>query len=293
MDDGRHEKDDGRHEKHFSGSGHDTIAVGDLNAVVTLRGHDNVITGGSGDVFVIGGDSSGGDTITLGDGDDRVLLHGNDHTITLGGGADDLALFGNHSTATLGDGRDRALVHGNDDTITLGNGNDALGLDGDGNTLALGSGSNTVFLSPHSSFNTISVGGGTDTIITSAHDHDNTFSLDASNTSLLLHGQDNLVFINGGTDSISDSHFPPGTGDDLVLNIGSAGGNVDISHFSAALGTVDLVASLGFATGALAAAGVTSDGHGGSMLAFTAGLGSIDFIGVAPTLLTAANFNVT
>jgi hypothetical protein len=266
---------DSHREHHFktARSGNTTLDVGDSNAIVTLRGDDNVVTGGSGDVSVIG-PKSAGDQVTLGDGDDRVSLHGDDSAVSLGGGSDRLWLFGDSNTATLGDGNDRLWLHGQDNSLTLG------------------SGDNTVRLGPKSSHNTISVGSGTDTITTTEHDHDNTFSLDASTTSLLLNGSGNLVFINGGTDTITDTHFPPGQGDDLFLQIGSLGGEVNITNFSTALGTVDLAPGLGFSTAAAIAAAVTSDGHGGSLLTFGSSLGSIDFVGVAVGSLTASNFKI-
>jgi hypothetical protein len=156
--------------------------------------------------------------------------------------------------------------------------------------VTLGNGDNVIGLARASRLDTVTVGSGHDTIVTSAAATDNTFRLDASTTQLLLHGTDNKVFISGGTDTIIDS---PGQLDALVMNVGSLGGNIDITNFSAANGLVDLAPDLGFATGAAAAAAVTSDGSGGSLLVFAGGYGSIDFHGVAPASLHATNFHIT
>jgi hypothetical protein len=244
-----------QHEKHITAQSHTRVDLGNSNAAVTLHGQNITVIGQDGSVTVTGAHTSH-DRITLGNGDDHV------------------SLSGNHNKITLGNGNDSATLDGHDNKLTLGNGDDA------------------VALSPFSSNNTIIIGSGHDTITTTAGDTRNTFSLDASTSSLLLHGTDNKVFINGGSDTITDTALSPTGGDHLTLNVGSLGGSIDITNFSVAHGVVDLVPGLGFASDAAAAAAVTSDGHGGSMLAFAGGLGSIDFQGVSPASLHSTNFHI-
>jgi hypothetical protein len=161
-------------------------------------------------------------------------------------------------------------------------------LSGSNQSFSLGDGSFVVSLAPGSQNDTISVGTGTDTITTASGDHDNTFQLNDSNSSLVLHGKDNAVFISGGTDTITDS---PNGHDTLTLDIGSGGGQVDLMNFSAANGVIDLASSLGFATAAAAAGTLQPDGQGGSALMLN-GQGLLDIQGVDPSALQASNFQI-
>jgi hypothetical protein len=198
-------------------------------------------------------------------------------------------LRGQHVTVVGQDGNVTVTgKHTSFDRITLGNGTDNVSLSGTHNKVTLGNGTDSVTLGPNSSNNTVTVGSGHDTITTVAGDTNNTFRLDASTSSLVLHGTDNNVFINGGTDTITDS---PGQFDKLTLHVGSGGGVIGITNFSASNGVVDLVPSLGLTSSAAAAAALKSDGHGGSLLPFAGG--SIDFQGVALGSLHASNFHIT
>jgi hypothetical protein len=189
----------------------------------------------------------------------------------------------------LGDGADNVTIKGNHDTIVLGNGVDNVTIAGNHDKVTLGNGSDKVSLGPHSVHDTVSVGTGTNTITTVAGDNHNTFDLDASTSSLLLHGTHNFVFVDGGTDTITDS---AGSKDHLKLDVGSLGGIIGITNFSAAHGVVDLDPGLGFATAAAAVAALTSDGSGGSELTFSGSLGLIDFKDLALGSLDADNFFV-
>lgn len=267
-----HQGKHGKHNGHQTLHNHARVNLGNNDANLKLHGDHITVIGQDGSVTVTGTHTNH-DTITLGDGTDRVQLSGNHDKVTLGNGDDQLVLQGNHNQAKLG------------------NGNDQVRLDGPHDTLTIGTGTNTIDLSANSHDDIITVGAGHDTIQTSIGDSHNTFSLDASTSSLVLHGTDNLVFINGGTDTITDSSRPGG--DHLGLNVGSLGGNIDITNFSAAHGVVDLAPDLGFAKAADAAGALTSDGHGGSMLTFVGGLGSIDFHGVPVGSFTHSDFHIT
>ncbi|HME80425.1 MAG TPA: hypothetical protein VKI00_33580 [Mycobacterium sp.] len=196
-----------------------------------------------------------------------------------------------HTTVNLGNSNATVTLQGNNITV--------LGQDGDvtvtgGHTsfdhINLGNGTDIVTFGPQSSHNVVSVGSGHDTISTVAGDNNNTFRLNGSTASLVLHGTSNTVFINGGTDSITDSPF---VSDALRLRVGTSGGTINISNFAASSGVVDLASNLGFSSGAAAAAAVTTDNHGGSLLTFAGGLGSIDFYAVPVGLLHASNFEIT
>jgi hypothetical protein len=105
---------------------------------------------------------------------------------------------------------------------------------------------------------------------------------------VVLHGTGNDVFINSGNDSITNS---PSGDDKLRLDVGSAGGQIELMNFSAAHGKVDLAPSLGFSTAAAAAGALQSDGQGGSVLLLN-GDGLLDFQGVAPSSLRPSNFHI-
>ena len=212
--------------------------------------------------------------------------------IHLGNRNASVILRGNHNRVHGRDGNVRVSgAHTNHDTVVLRNGTDAVALGGNHNRIKLGNGNDHVALGAHSNHDTVKVGHGHDVITTVAGDDHNTFKLDASTTSLVLHGSHNAVFINGGQDTIRDTGFP---GDHLTLHVGSLGGIVGITDFSTAHGLVDLAPDLGFASRAAAAAFANShpDGHGGSLLVFAGGRGSIDFAGVAPGSLHASNFHI-
>jgi hypothetical protein len=211
-------------------------------------------------------------TVNLGQGNATVTLHGNNVTVL---GQDGTVAVTGTST--------------NFDHVRLGNGPDSVSLAGSHNTITLGNGNDAVALGPHSHNDTVTVGSGHDTITTAASDTGNTFRLNGSTASLVLHGTNNKVFISGGTDAITDS---PSQSDALKLQVGASGGTVNVSNFAAG-GVVDLASDLGFSSGAAAALALTNDGHGGSMLTFANGLGSIDFKGVPLGTLHADNFKVT
>ncbi len=162
-------------------------------------------------------------------------------------------------------------------------------LSGSDQTFTLGDGNSDVSLAPDSKHDTISVGAGTDTITTATGDGHNTFQLNNSNSQLVLNGTGNDVFINGGNDSITDS---PSGNDKLTLDIGSSGGQIELTNFSVARGIVDLDPSLGFSSAAAAAGALQSDGAGGSVLMLN-GQGLIDFQGVFPSALQPSNFQIT
>ena len=147
--------------------------------------------------------------------------------------------------------------------ISLGKGNNTINLSGSKNAVTLGSGSDVVH------------GGNGDTISI------------AGNTRLAIHGADEMLFVAGGNVAIDDLS----TG--LHISIGPTIGRAVISGFSLdANGVVDLTGGLGeFTDPTMVLSALTSDGRGGTLLSFGKGH-FLDFVGVTPEQLHAANFHI-
>jgi hypothetical protein len=147
--------------------------------------------------------------------------------------------------------------------ISLGKGNSTINLRGSKNAVTLGSGSDTVH------------GGNGDTISI------------AGNTRLAIHGTDEMVFVAGGNVAIDDLS----TG--LNLSIGPTIGHAVISGFASdPNGVVDLTGGLGgFTDATMVVSALQSDGRGGTLLSFGKGH-LLDFVGVTPGQLHAANFHI-
>lgn len=133
------------------------------------------------------------------------------------------------------------------------------------------------------------LGTGTDTITMDSQDEgfDN-FVLNASNATAVLYGQQDQVFVNGGTDSLTDDSHG------LLVDIGSAGGSVTLTNFLADSGArIELSDRVGAYTNVESVlASLQSDGHGGTLLPLGAS-GQIDFAGVQPSQLTASQFELS
>ena len=174
----------------------------------------------------------------------------------------------NYANVSTGSGDVVVNLSGKDVTVTGGNGND---------TVNILSGSNTVTL-----------GTGTDSIVEAASSKgSNTFILNGSHTSLLLYGANDVAFVHGGTDTITDNSKG------LEVKIGSQGGVVTLKNFLADKhGVVDLVGGVGgYHTAKAVVAALQSDGQGGTMLSLGAS-SHIDFANTAMASLTASHFAI-
>jgi len=222
------------------------------NVSLSLTGTGNIVFGGNGSDVITG--TTGSDWISLGDGNDTVSLFGHVNTVTLGNGANVVSMPGDNNSITLGNGADTVSLAGTGNTVTVGSGHDVIKSGG-----VVGA---------------------------------DTFILNGGTTELVLNGPNNKVLTNGGADQIVDA---PAGADNLYLQVGQSGGAIMIANFSATKGVVDLVAalasSLHWTTPAQVDAALTSD-HGGGTLLSLGAHGSIDFIGVAPTVLQASNFQI-
>jgi hypothetical protein len=174
----------------------------------------------------------------------------------------------NYANVSTGSGDVVVNLSGKDVTVTGGNGHD---------TVNILSGSNTVTL-----------GTGTDSIVEAASSKgSNTFILNGSHTSLLLYGANDVAFVHGGTDTITDNSKG------LEVKIGSQGGVVTLNNFLADKhGVVDLVGGVGgYHTAKAVVAALQSDGQGGTMLSLGAS-SHIDFANTAMASLTASHFAI-
>jgi hypothetical protein len=104
---------------------------------------------------------------------------------------------------------------------------------------------------------------------------------------LLLYGANDVAFVHGGTDTITDNSKG------LEVKIGSQGGVVTLNNFLADKhGVVDLVGAVGgYHTAKAVVAALQSDGSGGTMLSLGAS-GHIDFANTAMASLTASHFAI-
>ena len=203
-----------------------------------------------------------------------------------------------HGSIDVGDASVLVTLHGSHNVVTGGTGDVSVVGGLNHNTITLGSGNDAVQLGAQARHDNVVLGSGNDTVTAGPGAWGNAFTLMGSTAALTLHGHDNTVLVDGGADSIVNSVIGLATNThstshgSLLLAIGSAGGNVDVTGFPVVCGTICLASDLGFATAGDACSAVTSDGHGGSMLVFGGGLGSIDFQNVAPGALHASNFQI-
>jgi hypothetical protein len=173
-----------------------------------------------------------------------------------------------YANVSIGSGDVVVNLSGKDATVTGGNGNDTI------NVLSSG--------------NTVTLGPGTDSIVEAASSKgSNTFILNGSHASLVLYGANDVAFVHGGTDTITDNSKG------LEVKIGSQGGVVTLSNFPADKhGVVDLVGGVGgYHTAKAVVAALQSDGNGGTMLSLGAS-GHIDFVNTAMASLTASHFAI-
>jgi Ca2+-binding RTX toxin-like protein len=127
-----------------TGSGNDTITVGDgVNNVKTGAGNDT-ITGGDGRNAIFGG--SGNDTVTAGDGDNVIIGETGNDTITAGNGANVINGGTGNDTLSAGDGGNRIVGGSGDDVITSGDGRDTITAGLGNDTVDAGGGNDTIYL---------------------------------------------------------------------------------------------------------------------------------------------------
>ena len=125
----------------YTGSGADTLTVGDGENIIHSGAGNDTITSGNGHNQIVAG--SGDDTVTAGDGGNRIWGGLGNDTITSGTGNDYVNGGAGDDTLTGGGGDDTVIGGKGNDTISGGAGNDVL-FGGPGiNTLDGGTGVDT------------------------------------------------------------------------------------------------------------------------------------------------------
>jgi len=167
-----------------------------------------------------------------------------------------------------GDGPD-TVFGGNNDTIKVGNGPDTVWLPGSGNTLTIGNGPDTVEILGNS--NNVTGGTGPDT-----------FVLSGNNNSVVLKGNNDKVFIDGGTgntvNGTSGLYMKVADTSPIGLTLNSFASN-DV---------VDLVPGAGVPSTFSAVLGDMTQTAGGTVLSYNGN--TIDFAGVMKSQFKASNF---
>ena len=218
---------------------------------------------------IINGSAFGFDVIRGGTQTNIVNAHGSFNKIYESGGNDVVNAGNGFGTVFTGTGDVVVNLKGYINDVTGGNGNDTVNiLSGGLDQIMLGSGNDAITTAPNSL--------GFDT-----------FVLNGSRASALLYGSDNIAFVHGGTDTITDDS------QGLLLKIGIEGGSISLSNFIAdRSGRIDLTGGVGgFKNVHAVLAALHSDGNGGTLLSLGAS-GQIDFMGVAQGTLTASRFQV-
>jgi hypothetical protein len=217
----------------------------------------------------IEGPRFGFDTIREGSKTNIVTANGYFNTVYEGGGNDVVNAGAGFGTVYTGSGDVVTNLQGVANSVFGGNGYDAVNILGGGfDQVTLGTGHDTIAMAPGSS--------GYDV-----------FTLDGSDASVSLSGADNIMFIRGGTDNITDNS------QDSSFKIGPEGGVVNLNNFlSDRHGVIDLTGGVGgYSRVSTVLSALQSDGHGGVLLSLGAS-GHIDFVGVPLGALTAARFSI-
>ena len=160
--------------------------------------------------------------------------------------------------------------------------NTIMGGTGEG-TFLLGSGNDT--LTTGGSNNKVTAGAGTDTI-SPGSDHA-IVTLNGTNAHLMLQGDGNAVFLNAGASGVID-----GASTNLHVTIAP---NIGVEVLNGLASDPHTVIALtggagGYTSTSQIETSLTSDGHGGTLLAI--GSGSLDFAGVKPHDIFASMFVV-
>ncbi len=260
---------------------------------VTINGSDNIENGGS---FLAVTDNGTEDQTTAGSssnlnviGVSDTLSAGPNSTVTVNG-SDDVTAEGIWSTVTIGGTGDqdaagtgtRVTINGSDN---IENGGSFLTVTDNGtdDQTTAGSASNLTVVGNN---DTANVGG--NSAATVRGDNDTvTVLASGGNTNMTFLGAADVASVDGANAAITDN------GSGLHINIGSAGGAISLSNLvSDPTAAIDLLGGVGgYATTEQVLNALASDGHGGTSLSLGSS-GSIEFINLPSTALTATNFQI-
>lgn len=288
--------------EHFTvltGSGADTLTVGDGDNILIAGNGANTMTAGNGANSVTGGDNA--DTITVGNGGNTVDGGNGANTMTSGSGNDTILSGTGADTIVSGAGADLVTVRGGADTVDTGADTDLLtveygamttdvtgGVSG-GNlgagyvgTLADGVGSSVGFVGVENF--TITTGSGNDSVIT-GDGTDVVISGSGDDTIQTAGGNDGLVgglgndvldggsgsdalYGGGGTDTLQGGlgvdHLDGGAGADRL----DGGGGTDFARYDGSLNGVVVRLDVGV--------GLGGDAQGDTLVSIEGLIGSAD-----------------
>jgi Ca2+-binding RTX toxin-like protein len=263
-----------------AGQGSTTVNAGSGNLTVNLNGYTDTVSGGDGADTISG--SQGNATIALGNGDDSVTTGGYNNMITLGNGDDAVNAGQGNETLTLGNGNNNVTASGYNNVITVGNGNNVIAAGAGNETITAGAGDNVISAQGYN--NIFTLDGGSDTV--SAGDGNDSVTANGGAVTLTFNSwNDYAVLLGGARATIYDQ------GGGLSVEVASPASTISVSGFDPQIWVDLLNPNVGYdSTGGIVNA-LTSDGHGGTLLALGT-TGSIDFMNMSPSQLHASNFGV-
>ena len=141
-----------------TGSGDDTLTLGDGTNVINTRAGNDTVTGGDGGDRINAG--SGNDTATAGNGTNKILGSTGDDILTGGNGHNSVDGGVGNDTITTGSSFDVIRAGLGDDTVHSGGGQDRIFLTGGADSVDGGRGTDTVDYSAMSLAVTVSLANG-------------------------------------------------------------------------------------------------------------------------------------
>jgi Ca2+-binding RTX toxin-like protein len=202
----------------LTGSGADTLTVGNGDNIIRAGNGANTITAGNGANSITGG--SGADTITAGDGGNSIDAGNGTNTITSGSGNDVILSGVGADTIVAGGGNDVITLRGGADNVKSGAGFDRLVVNYSASTTAVIGGVTGGNLgSGYTGHIADSVGNLVDFVSTEAF----TITTGSGNDSLTVGGGDDTLTSGAGNDTIR-----PGLGNDTV-NAGTGNDGINFT----------------------------------------------------------------
>lgn len=205
----------------FGSQGFAAITVGDGNNSLAAGGYGNVITAGSGNNHIVGGDTY--QKVTVGTGNNDITVTGTSNVINATGGNNTIHAGAGGETIKVGNGANVIVASGSSNVIVAGNGGDNITAGDNQNTVTVGNGTNTVLATGYN--NKITVGDGHNTITAGAGG--DIVALGAGSDTVTLAGWSNLLI--GGM-----GHATVSGGSSNVFQIAGVGttGGLDVMDFA-------------------------------------------------------------
>jgi Ca2+-binding RTX toxin-like protein len=190
-----------------TGSGNDTITVGDGSNVLATGAGDDTITAGNGPNVIDGGGNN--DTITAGSGANTILGRSGNDTIVAGDGGNTIDGGDGNDGITTGAGNDIVNAGLGNDTIITGGGADVITVNGGVDTVDSGS-ENDRLIVDYSSSTTAVTGGVTGGTLIGGYD--GAFADGAATSSVVFQGTESFTVTAGSGNDI----IATGDGNDVL-----------------------------------------------------------------------------